>query len=132
MWVSSPPEIEVPPPAHQGLHAPSYRTSVPDRMITFVPRLPTAAAWKHKAFPDQPNLQARVAAMRRRPRYFNNGQILFRDTIHPYVPRFHVLSGVAELEQVLTKLEWDPSTIHKIVLFEDGYFLVGTKAAASR
>jgi hypothetical protein len=98
-------------------------------MITFVPRLPTAAAWKHKAFSDQPNLQAIVAAMRIRPRYFNNGQILFRDTIHPDVPRFHVFSGVAELEQVLTKLEWDPSTIHKIVLFEDGYFLMPKPAS---
>ena len=98
-------------------------------MIPFIPRLPTTSL-KHKAFPDQPNLQAIVAAMRLRPRYFNRGQILFRDMIHPDIPRFHVFSGVAELEQVLAKLEWDSSTISKIVLFEDGYFLVGAKAPA--
>lgn len=95
--------------------------------FTFLPRGYTAAAYANKAFTDQPNLKAIVETLKKRHRFLNRGQLIFRDPVFPDcpdLPRTQEFSGTAELEEILTKLEWNPATISKVVIYNDGHWLV--------
>jgi hypothetical protein len=92
-------------------------------MYSFIPRLPTKDAWENKAFQAQPTLQAIVAAMKEKPRFFTRGQIRFRSATDDY-PNYQAFSGATDLTLQLEAIKWNPATIAKIVLYEYGYFII--------
>lgn len=102
-------------------------------MYYFVPRLPTAQAYKARSFRDAPNLKAIVEQLKEKPShmYFTlRGQVLLSDADQPLenLAKYQ-FSGIRDLERLLESLSWDPNRMTDIYLYDHGSFKITCRKA---
>ena len=96
-------------------------------MYTFIPRLPTKQAWDTKPFGSYPTLQAIVEALKEavaQKKFRKNqihGEIVYLDDT-----KMSFFGWLDELEGLLKGLNWQPTGIRQIYLYDLGYFIINS------
>ena len=102
----------------------TYNTTV--TLYTFIPRMPTKAAWDSRPFQGFHSLQAMVEQLKTKKemKHTFKGQAFLREedpVLGHGLPKTLTFSGITDLEIILSSYRWDATKFRKIYFLQHGY-----------